>query len=76
MSEAYCAPASKVLAVLHKPDPATPPAPGKPDEATTGQTKCGLPMLAVELWLPVDWRPGDTVCPGCDGRAQVQDTLL
>lgn len=72
----YVAPARYVLTVLHRQDPDIPPVTTGPDPAD-GMTACGLPMLAVELWRPVDGRDGDQLCTGCmpqgSGRAAAED---
>jgi hypothetical protein len=75
------APAARVLTYLHRPGPAT--APGGPDWLTgvpaDGLTACGTPMLADELWVPVERRDGDRVCPACCGAGRpaedVQEAL-
>jgi hypothetical protein len=64
----YVAPAHKVLTELHRADPGIPPVTTGPDP-TTGATVCGLQMLAVDCWLPVEKRDTDSVCGPCDGRA-------
>jgi hypothetical protein len=78
MADAYVVPAARVLTVLHRPDPDS--APAIIDGVADGWTACGLPMLTVELWVPVERRDGDRVCAGCaaPGRAaeDVQEALL
>ena len=62
------APAARVLTVLHRPAP-----------DGTG-TVCALPFDEDELWMPVEYREGDLLCPACcgPGRAaeDVQEALL
>lgn len=74
----YTAPAAFVLTKLHIRDPAiaaTEGAPGR--DATCGQTVCGQPMLAAQLWMLLDLEPGDAVCPACLGQpAHEQGALL
>jgi hypothetical protein len=77
----YVAPARRVLTFLHRPDPAT--APGidaLTGVAADGWTACGRPMLTDELWVPVEYRDGDPVCPACCGPGpaaqDVQEALL
>lgn len=53
----YTAPARYVLTELHR---------AAPDAGDEPVTVCGTPMLAGEVWLPVDRRPGDRVCAGCE----------
>lgn len=67
---AYVAPAARVLTVLHRQDPRTWPA----DEPPT-RTVCGEPMLAEELWQPVEQRSEDAVCVRCaePGKARAED---
>jgi hypothetical protein len=79
--DAWVAPAARVLTFLHRPDPDA--TPGGPDwltgVATDGFTVCGTPMLADELWVPVERRDGDRVCPACCDLAEdeyVQGALL
>jgi hypothetical protein len=67
----YVAPARYALTCLHRQDPAIPPVTAGPDPAD-GATVCGLPMLATELWGPVDGRDGDTLCTGCMPRSAGQ----
>ena len=74
----YVAPARWLLDELHRPDPDWPPG-TELGEETAGRTRCGLPMLASDLWQPVAFREGDRVCRGCQGAAvdvPVQEALL
>jgi len=71
----FVAPASKVLTVLHRPDPSIPAVETGPDPAD-GATVCGLPMLRAENWLPVERREGDRLCPGCDGAGRPEEVGL
>lgn len=64
MTTPYVAPARRVLTRLHRPDPAGATDPAAPDPVE-GHTRCGLPMLASELWQPVDGKDGETLCTGC-----------
>ena len=76
---AHVAPARFVLTVLHRQDPSIPAVTAGPDP-TTGVTVCGLQMLASELWRPVDRRPDDRLCSGCENPGSedtdVQEALL
>ena len=56
------APARYPLTELHKREVHATPGGGA---AATGQTVCGKPMLAAELWQEVPWRDGNRLCPGC-----------
>lgn len=64
---AYVAPARYVLTCLHRQAPGIPPVTAGPDPSD-GVTVCGLPMLASELWRPVNGGDGDTLCTGCMPR--------
>lgn len=75
----YVAPARFVLTVLHVKDPAAPSRPGNPgQEAAEGSTRCGLLLLASELWQMVEREPGDRVCERCLGEdlSEEQGSLL
>lgn len=81
MPDAYVAPARRVLTFLHRPAPDA----GPGTDALTGipadgWTACGRPMLTDELWVPVERRDGDPVCPACCGTERpaqdVQEALL
>lgn len=79
--DAWVAPAARVLTVLHRRDPDRGPEFDWLTKAPAdGWTVCGTPMLADELWRPVERREGDRVCPGCrvPGRPaeDVQEALL
>jgi hypothetical protein len=66
MPDAYVAPAARVLTVLHRP--------GLDD-----RTVCGQEMDADGLWVPVERRDGDRVCPACGELTEdgyVQEALL
>jgi hypothetical protein len=79
MPDAYVAPAARVLTFLHKPSDAAPGTDWLTGVATDGQTACGCPMLADELWVPVERRDGDQVCPACCDLTEdgyVQEALL
>ena len=69
MSSEFWAPARFVLTVLHRkgdaPGQVTKMAAAEPVD---GWTACGRPMLASELWRPVDSRDGDQMCTGCMPR--------
>jgi hypothetical protein len=72
----FCAPASKVVTVLHLRDPAV--AASEKPEPSDGATRCGLPLLVAELWVPIaeeEMRPGDSVCRGCRGIADEQGAM-
>ena len=69
----YTAPASKVLTVVHLQDPGA-QATEKP-EASDGMTRCGLPLLVAELWIPVDLRTGDSLCRKCQGITDDQGAM-
>ena len=78
---AYVAPAARVLTFLHRPDPDATPGgvDGLTGVATDGFTVCGRPMLVDELWVPVERRDGDRVCPACGDLTEdgyVQEVLL
>jgi hypothetical protein len=58
----YCAPADRPLIMLHEAEP------GADFHAPLGMeplTVCGIPMIPSELWMAVDWQPGDVLCPAC-----------
>ncbi len=78
MPDAYVAPAARVLTLLHRPDPdREADLFGRP-ERIDGFTVCGLPFLASELWMHVDRREGDRLCPACAGDwagVDVQEVL-
>lgn len=74
MSAAYCAPASRVLTVVHVKDLEVPAA-EKP-EPTDGTTCCGQVMLLADLWVPVELREGDEICRACQGLSDEQGVLL
>jgi hypothetical protein len=61
MSDAYVAPAARVLTVLHRPAP----------DGT--QTVCALPFDEDELWVPVERREGDVVCWVCEAEERAED---
>lgn len=63
MPDAWVAPARYPLTVLHRQDPHAGPK-SNPDPLD-GWTRCDLPMLSSELWMPVDGRDGDLLCTGC-----------
>jgi len=58
----YVASAARPLADLHIPDGAV--------------TRCGELMDADDLWMPVERRPGDRVCAGCEGRPEPAQAAL
>lgn len=75
----YIAPARYTLGELHHPDPDAQPGITPAGEPTTGQTRCGKAMRESELWVRVDYKPGDRVCRGCNGawkNVNVQGALL
>ena len=73
----YTAPASKVLHVLHVWNPAFPGKEGTPvQEATSGRTVCGLDMTCSDLWLLIERRDGDRVCPQCCGAPADEEASL
>jgi hypothetical protein len=75
----YVAPARRPLTFLHKPSDAAPGTDWLMKVPVTGWTACGAPMLAAELWVPVERQHGDRVCPACDGLTEdgyVQEVLL
>lgn len=62
----FVAPARYALTVLHRRDPAVPPSgPPEAPEAADGAARCGAPMLAADVWLTVQRRDGEALCPGC-----------
>jgi hypothetical protein len=63
--DVYVAPAARVLTVLHRPDPDREADLFSQAERIDGWTRCGLPFLESELWMPVDGRDGDLLCTGC-----------
>jgi len=65
MTTAYIAPARYVLTTLHRIDPGREADLFSGPERIDGYTRCGLPLLESELWMPVDGRDGDLLCTGC-----------
>lgn len=59
------APARYALTVLHRADPDVPPSPAGAAEPADGAAGCGAVMLAADVWLPVERRAGEALCPGC-----------
>jgi hypothetical protein len=81
--DAYVAPAARVLTFLRKPSDAAPGTDWLTGVATDGRTLCGRWYLLDELWMPVEYRPGDAICPACEAAASgeavpadVQEALL
>jgi hypothetical protein len=77
--DAYVAPAARVLTVLHRPDPDREADLFGREERIDGWTACGLPFLESELWMPIERRDGDRVCPGCGELTEdgyVQEVLI
>lgn len=70
---AYCAPASKVVTVLHLRD--LDAKPGEQPEPYDGMTRCGLPLVVADLWIPVDRQPEDSVCRECQGLSDEQGAM-
>jgi len=65
MTTPYVAPARYAVTTLHRRDPEGAPDPAAADPVE-GLTRCGKPMLASELWVPVeDTRGAELLCTGC-----------
>jgi len=67
----HVAPAARAVSVLHLAETCAP----LPDPGAEDRTRCGLPMIAGELWIPVDKRPGDRLCPACSETVDTQLAL-
>lgn len=57
----YTVPAAKPLTVLHILNQAR----EGDGEEIRGYTMCGQPLKTEELWIPIQFRQEDRLCPGC-----------
>ena len=69
-----CAPAARVLTVLHLAEEGATLDPWPEGHELT---RCGLPMIAADLWMRVTPRATDRICRACLGLPplDVQGTL-